>query len=123
LIFTDIYNKDHNERRKWESNNIDSLKNEETKELYKSNRLNINTIGHVILFLFNNLEVDNSVLKEQIEILKTNIQNFTPALVEGYFKNEPAYTYSYMEDKEKIEIVQKFSEIVKELIVILENKA
>ncbi|MFA5936423.1 MAG: hypothetical protein WC822_00945 [Candidatus Paceibacterota bacterium] len=123
-IFTDKFGKDHSfeiGRRKWEIDNEQLMKdknNENVAKYYKSNRLGFGNCSKVIGFL--NYLVDEL---EDLQLTKelSNIKKKIPLeLVENNENGD--LKYHFLEDDKKVELVKKFSEIVKELVNTLEKE-
>ncbi len=113
-IFTDSYGKDHYSRREWELNHLNEL-SKEALDYYKSNRLGINKCSFVISYLhIITSEITDSNLKKSLGDLEQEMA--------ALFMNEDGnIKYNSLSDENKIEIVEKFTVITKEVVAILEE--
>jgi len=121
-IFTDTYNKNHGYgtgRREWEKK-YQKLMEEDILQYYNSNRLGNNKIGQVIsaLDIFSG-ELEDADIKNKLKDTQLRIQKEVGNLINKDEKE--IQIYHSLEDEEKVELVKKFSEIVKELVDILEK--
>jgi hypothetical protein len=118
-VFTDTFSKDHEKRREWELKNKEFLNKNKSKDIakyYLSNRLGFNKNYNLIISIKNlfNLMKD-SKLKEELRVIKDKI----PLELTG----DSDKKYHELEDMEKIEVVKKFSDVVKQLIAFLQNES
>jgi len=133
-IFTDKYNVRHRDlnnlkadtRFNWEQKNLDKLSSE-LKKCYRSNKLNLaSMIGPTLSFLdmIENIIENTEIKKEFEEIISTKYDiddSSSPTILEK-LKEDHGYVFNISKDEDKVELVNKFSKIVKNVIFLLEEK-
>ncbi|HNW71478.1 MAG TPA: hypothetical protein PKZ36_02755 [Candidatus Paceibacterota bacterium] len=116
-IFTDGFHGDHNSRRVWENENIQKVSTLETeaKDYYLTNRLNQGSRIHPVMGFLSEITeiIKNPNIKEKL----LNLEKEIP---EEFTSKEDLY--STLSDEEKVKVVNKFSEVLRNTINLLENK-
>jgi hypothetical protein len=139
-IFTDNFHEDHYKRREWEDFVEEKIKNLKTEEntdgdiyskYYKKNRLGVNNYFGVISSLHLLLEeLDTEPqLKEKLQRLSEKINEELKELIKI---NDGVLEYNLLKDYKKdspdgkegkVELILKFSSLVKEAISTLEDRS
>jgi len=124
-MFTDEYSIFHEKRKKWEDK-YEGLMNRDIKNYYDTNRLNRTSFFGVLQSLDILIgKLEESELKNKLEDIKNKFKKDTRNLTDGYYKGYISgyiSEYGTLLDEQKIELVNKFKDIVLELIAVLENK-
>jgi len=121
LIFTDnSNNKKRNEIKGILLNNKDLL------NLYTSNRIKNNKINTIIAPFLSLIELtDDYGLKNELKSLEAKIKKeIWPYVETAYYEGgeKGPNLFEALNNDEKVKLVKKFSEIIKEFINVLENK-
>ena len=124
-IFTDNFGFDHPSRRKWETTHVEKGKlSPEAKEYYYSNRLNTNRGWSGVITELKELEgiIINSNIKNKLDNLKSKISR---EFFDKYYEVQDRVNveiYNKLSKDAKVKIVEELTEIVREIIVLLEEK-
>jgi hypothetical protein len=120
ITFTDSCEKDNDKRRELEKAIEELEKTDFKRKLYYSNRLASNNFGGVGWLEDYIQSLEDSEIKNHLLQIQKRINDEAGDLVNKNDKN--LIKYHFLEDEEKVELVAKFSEIIKELVDILEKE-
>lgn len=136
-IFTDDFHEDHHNRRIWEDDVEEKIKKSKKEKdiynkYYKKNRLGVNSYFQITnaldLLLLEDLDEEPELREKMVELdkeLNTSvsflIKKENDILVYNTLKD---HTTDSLDGKEgKVEIIERFSDIVRKAISILEKKS
>ena len=115
-IFTDSYHENHEARREWGKNYSSKISTEEFN-YYNANRLKLNRCFNVRGYL---LTLINFITNSSV---KNKLSDFYESIPSEIKEDEnDDIKYNLLSDNEKIKVVGKLTEVVKNLVSYLEEK-